>query len=63
MLITKHIAQLVNESRAKDSKKLLKPQKEIQTYLKLRKLKESKPKKHEQFLENDFFCSLGFIWL
>ena len=56
-----HIALLVNESLPQDSKKLLKLQKEIQNFIQNYENSESKPKKREQFLENDVFCSLGFI--
>ena len=58
MIIRKTSALLVNVTRPKDSKNLAKLQKENQNYLeKLRKLKISK--KHEQFFNNIFFCSLG----
>ena len=55
MLIVKIITLLVNEILPKDVKNLVNPQKGNQNFILNFEKSESKPKKHERFLEEEFF--------
>ena len=62
MLIKKPIALLVNEFMPKDSKNLIKRQKEDQSFIKNYENWEPNPKKHERFRGNQiFFIGLNFV--